>query len=161
MTITIRERSLLVAVLVLMAVPTSLYGQQEEGTADRFRNPAGNPIMAGDLERVGQGARASDTAPWVEGHRWEPARSDRIYRGQLSQQRPAKQSRTNLPPSVRWFLLTVLTGFLLLRLMLGIVVYRDLQSSPRPASPLWVPIVLIGGTLAVSAYALFRNDTAP
>lgn len=142
-------------VIALLVIPGLVHAQDGSSESGQFTNEAGNPIMAGDLERVGDRA-TGDTPAWAEGHRWEPRRNDpHTLRKIIEQQRTRSERETDIP-RVRYFLFLILVGALLVRALLGWIIYRDIQSSSHRMSVMWIPVVLLSGTLGAMAYGIFR-----
>lgn len=152
------RNGLLSAMIVLLLLVVSGPGltEQNSSTSGQFTNEAGNPIMAGDLDRVSQRTTGTDSPAWTEGHRWEPRRDDpHPLRQIMKQQRLRSKSESTVPP-FRYFLLLILTGALLVRGLLGWIVYRDIQTGNHSMSVMWIPVVLLAGTPGAIAYGVFR-----
>jgi hypothetical protein len=145
----------LVACLLFVGSSFPINAQNSEGRT--FTNEAGQPIMAGDLDRVAGTTVRGDSPAWVEGHRWEPPR-DRQHALQriLNRTRSSRSGREGPSERMRYFLLTLLTGAIFLRILLAWIVYRDLSRGSHDRSPLWLPVVLVGGLPGMVAYGIFR-----
>jgi len=144
------------AFFLVSLVPNSSGGND---ASREFTNRAGQPIMAVDMDRVANRPRDADTASWTEGHRWDP-RIRRKHRwkdpGTSRTGLLNSRSRLWLNKPTRVFLFSLLIGMLAVRIILGVVVYRDLSVHTTTMSSLWVLVVLFAGTLGAIAYALFR-----
>lgn len=116
-----------------------------------FTNRAGQPIMAGDIDRIAQRGEMKGKAEWKEGHRWEPPRKDKHWEKRHDDKRDWKRHKKH-----KIFWLFVLFSIVVVRILLGTIVFMDLRSSAVEMSGLWIIVVLLGGVLASIAYALFR-----